>query len=254
MRCWKFIAFCGLAMFWLFIVAAEITVSAQTYQTKAILKVVGDSDITVLDTGSNGTITFTTDGVERVRIDSTGNVGIGKTPTTKLDVNGTIKATNLETQSGSYIHIYLAHCGGACGGSHPVSTWTDVGAQGYTWGVNSNTAPTVFTHNGTGRITVNKTGTYLIRLTTMAIPPADASNVMYACPAINGSSNCGNASGVNGLALHGYYPGGWWAKSRHDIILNLTQGNNVGYAYYPIQTLSYWAHDWYTALEITKIK
>jgi hypothetical protein len=45
----------------------------------------------VLSTTASGSSTPT----ERMRIDSSGNVGIGKTPTTKLDVSGTITTTNI---------------------------------------------------------------------------------------------------------------------------------------------------------------
>jgi hypothetical protein len=39
---------------------------------------------------TDDTVTVETSGVERLRVDSTGNVGIGKTPTSTLDVNGQV--------------------------------------------------------------------------------------------------------------------------------------------------------------------
>ena len=52
---------------------------------------VGNSSLTVTDTGSDGTVTVTTEGVARMVIDASGQVGIGATPSAKLDVDGTVR-------------------------------------------------------------------------------------------------------------------------------------------------------------------
>lgn len=228
-------------------------VSAQVYQTKAILRPQADSHIIIEDTGSNGTITFTTDGVARMIVDAAGNVGIGTSPTAKLDVNGAVKATDLETQVGSHIHVYLSQCGGLCSSYHSLNNWIDVASYNYSWGVNMNTDPSLFSHDGKGRITINQAGSYYIRISTMAVPTGDAVVNVYGCPIINGSAGCGGASGVNGR-LHGYYPGGWWAKGRNEFVYFLGEGATVGYGYLTTYALNSWAHDWYTAVEITKLK
>jgi hypothetical protein len=52
----------------------------------------GDTKVYVKDTGSDGYMAVVTDGVERLRVDSTGKVGIGVvSPTSALDVNGDIE-------------------------------------------------------------------------------------------------------------------------------------------------------------------
>jgi hypothetical protein len=61
---------------------------------------VGNSSVVVTDTGSNGTIAFTTEGSERMRIDSSGNVGIGtNNPTVKFQIEGTIPEINFISYS-----------------------------------------------------------------------------------------------------------------------------------------------------------
>lgn len=72
--------------------AANITVDAQGRVTSAANGsgiTVGDTSISVTDTGSDGTITFDTDGSEVARLSSSGNFGIGAT-----DVNAPLEVRN----------------------------------------------------------------------------------------------------------------------------------------------------------------
>lgn len=71
------------------------TVAATTVSVSSDLSVAdkivhtGDTD-TALRFPADDTVTVETSGVERLRVDSTGKVGIGKTPSSVLDVNGQV--------------------------------------------------------------------------------------------------------------------------------------------------------------------
>ena len=52
----------------------------------------GNSGVSVSDTGTDGAVTISTEGLARITVDQNGNVGIGTaTPADKLDVNGNIR-------------------------------------------------------------------------------------------------------------------------------------------------------------------
>lgn len=184
-----------------------------------------------------------------------GNVGIGTSiPSERLEVNGRIKAERVDTSSGAFISISLNHCGpSACSGYHTLNEWKDISTMNYNWAQSVNTAPDIFTTNGTGRITLLKTGLYKIRLGGMFIPSVDHSNVTYVCPSINGSINCG--SNVTNALRHNFYHAGYWTQmgGPFEFTLQLNANTTVAWAYYPMVALNYWAHDLYTNIEITKI-
>ena len=62
----------------------------------------GNTTVEVVDTGSDGHITFDTEGTERARIDSSGKVGIGTTsPNCELHVGNTSANPSIEISRGA---------------------------------------------------------------------------------------------------------------------------------------------------------
>ncbi|MEQ1615650.1 MAG: glycine-rich domain-containing protein [Hyphomicrobiaceae bacterium] len=68
----------------------------------------GNSGVSVSDTGSDGTVTITTEGLARLTVGPTGNVGIGTaTPADKLDVNGSMRIRGAAATDRSLIYSTL---------------------------------------------------------------------------------------------------------------------------------------------------
>jgi hypothetical protein len=74
-------------------VGSGLSLSAGTLSTSGGASIsAGDSNVTVSDTGSNGTVTVQTDGTERMRITNTGNLLVGTT--TNNASGGVIQVSN----------------------------------------------------------------------------------------------------------------------------------------------------------------
>ena len=92
----------------------------------------------------------------------------------------------------------------------------------------------------------------MITLYSMAIPNNNLAWVEAICPYINGAVDC--SPNIAMPYHHGWHPAGWWDQQHSTYTRTLTAGSVVQWGYYNYDTLSVWAHDTYTALEIIKIK
>ena len=171
-------------------------------------------------------------------------------PTQKLDVSWTVKATQFESTKASFIRVKVNWCSWACSWYHTLDTWTNI-APIISHDIINNDASTFTTSWTNWTVTINKSWTYMIRINLMQVPSVDAWN-NYAIPIINWSPNWLWAMSWE-QAVHKYMKAGYWSSSNHTFIGNLSAWTTVWYAYYPHWTLTYWAYDNYTGMEIIKL-
>jgi hypothetical protein len=166
----------------------------------------GDDSNTGLYHPAADTIAFTNNGTESIRIDSVGNVGVGKTnPGVRLDVNGTLNATTVQ-QSGSNLSTILSS----------YATTTSVSSSYVT-----NTAFASHTHNLTsldGTLSISKGGTGTATIPVFsayrsgaAITIADKANVeiIFNNTLFNVSSAYSTSTGRFTPSVAGYYLCTW---------------------------------------------
>jgi len=121
----------------------------------------------IVNEASGGAITLATSSTERFRIDSSGNVGVGLTPTAKLHVAGTIQSSV---------------------GSHTAQMYSDGGASFFT---SVGAYPSVFYTNGSERLRIDASG-------NVGLGTSGPSNLLH----LNGTSDQLRISdGVNGFDI-----------------------------------------------------
>ena len=120
----------------------------------------GDSNVTVSDTGSNGTVTVQTDGTERMRITSSGNVGIGTSSPSTVGNGGLTLGT---AAAGKSLIMYSSS-----DGNNGLIQFIDLNsANAFQIGGNSanialygyGSRPMIFYTNDTERMSINANGT-----------------------------------------------------------------------------------------------
>jgi len=121
------------------------TLSWQTVAADAITE--GNTTVECVDTGSNGHITFDTEGSERVRIDHNGNVGINVVPSTSSVSGSTLEVRNVgsgivatSAADTSFVNNSYFNSGWKYGGSHPAARLQLSDGQFLFYGAASGTA------------------------------------------------------------------------------------------------------------------
>jgi hypothetical protein len=200
----------------------------------------GDSNVTVSDTGSNGTVTVQTDGTERMRIDSSGNVGIGTSSPDRPLVVYSATTAGQNPWNGSQANLYdsRAMAAGVGGTLQLTGNYTTGGANALmAWVRASKKTATSGDYDGDLLLGARNGD---IKLYTAASPTIDGTNQVFTVKTggtviLNGGSASATGVGITFPAtqsassdantLDDYEEGTWTPSVGGTATYNYRQGN-----------------------------
>jgi hypothetical protein len=229
---------------------AKLTVLGGSIYTDAALysndgttvsRVISSGSVSYWGTTTNQPVVYQTNNIERMRIDTSGNVGIGTVPSNRLDVTAALGVVNVSSSTGTnYVKLQVNNTGGSFQFAIENSAGSNFGAPAYSrvlW--NDGAYPTVFFVNASEKMRIDASGQVGIGFTPLTTQGnlQVYKSISGGNPATSGTTDANQVFAVNAssvqLSYGAYANGQGWIQQRnsgnfatnYDLVLQPNGGN-----------------------------